>query len=200
MENEYISITKGERTQAEIVSAAHRLFIDKGFHGTSMRQIAEHAGLAVGGIYNHFSSKEEIFVAVLIEHHPYKQVIPAMEESQGDTIEEFTHSAAAHMVQALESNPGFLNLMFIEIVEFNSRHIPHIFEMIFPQLAGFTARFGQFRGELRAIPPQILLRAFIGLFFSYYITEVMIGQQFSPEFKTDALNYFVDIYLRGILA
>ena len=51
------SSTKGERTRQEILQSAHQLFLKNGYHGTSMRQIAEGAGIAVGGIYNHFASK-----------------------------------------------------------------------------------------------------------------------------------------------
>ena len=51
--------TKGETTRIAIEDAAVKLFMEHGYHATSMRQIAEHAGLALGGIYNHFSSKEE---------------------------------------------------------------------------------------------------------------------------------------------
>ena len=55
--------TKGERTRAVLLDAAKRLFVSNGYHGTSMRQIADEAGLALGGIYNHFGNKEDIFVA-----------------------------------------------------------------------------------------------------------------------------------------
>ncbi len=63
--------TKGEVTRLAIEDAAVNLFMEHGYHATSMRQIAEQAGLALGGIYNHFSSKEELFEAIIIDKHPY---------------------------------------------------------------------------------------------------------------------------------
>ena len=47
--------TKGERTRTAIIDAAFDLFVRKGYHATSMRQIADEAGLAPGGLYNHFA-------------------------------------------------------------------------------------------------------------------------------------------------
>src|SRR4030067_1160832 len=86
---EDIATTKGEHTRLEITQAAHRLFLKYGFHGAPLRQIAQEAGLAVGGIYNHFSSKEDIFVTVVIEHHPINDILPAINNAQGETVEEF---------------------------------------------------------------------------------------------------------------
>lgn len=64
------TLTKGERTRRAVMDAAYRLFMEQGFHATSMRQIADRAGLALGGIYNYFRGKDEVFVAVLLDHHP----------------------------------------------------------------------------------------------------------------------------------
>jgi AcrR family transcriptional regulator len=72
-------ITKGGQTRQAIIEAAHALFIEQGYHGTSMRQIARRAGLVVGGLYNHFGSKEEIYSQVLLEYHPYRQIIPILQ-------------------------------------------------------------------------------------------------------------------------
>src|SRR3990172_4106452 len=115
--------TRGERTQAEILKAAHRLFLERGYHGTSMRDIAREAGIALGGIYNHFASKEDIFLAVFIEHHPYRDVLPAMNAAQGETIEAFVRDAAAQMLDALGESQDFLNLTFIELVELKRQKI-----------------------------------------------------------------------------
>ena len=57
--------TKGDVTRLAIEDAAIELFLEQGYHATSMRQIAEQAGLALGGIYNHFKSKDDIFQGII---------------------------------------------------------------------------------------------------------------------------------------
>ena len=191
--------TKGELTRTTIIDAAHDLFITQGYNATSMRKIAQQAGLALGGIYNHFSSKEEIFEAVFIENHPYLEVIPAIENAQGDTIEEFVRDAARQMMSSMQNRPGFLNLMFIEIVEFKSIHAQEIFAETLPRGIGIVDRITSAEGNLRPIPAPMLMRTFIGLFFSYYLTESIFGNIAPPEFQKDAMDYYVDVFLHGIL-
>lgn len=194
------SETKGERTRARIIQAAHHVFIECGYHGASMRQIAEQAELALGGIYNHFSGKEDIFSAVMIEYNPYRAIAQAMDAARGETVEELVRNAAAGMLAALTGRPDSLHLMFIGIVEFGGRHFPQLFDLILPQVTGFAQRLVQAEGSLRQIPPPILIRAFVGFFFSYFMTEWFIGAQYPPELEQRAFDDFVNIYLHGILA
>jgi len=95
--------TKGELTRLAIEDAAIELFMEQGYHATTMRQIAERTELALGGIYNHFSSKEEIFQAIILDKHPYKKVFPAIIAAEGDTVEEFLHNAAHIVIKELKS-------------------------------------------------------------------------------------------------
>jgi AcrR family transcriptional regulator len=192
--------SRGERTQAQIIQAAHRLFVEHGYHGTSMRQVAAQAGIALGGIYNHFASKEDIFLAVLVEWHPFHDVMPVLVAAQGETVEAFVRDAANQMVAKTQERLDFLNLMFIELVEFKGQHLPQLVNTYFPNVLIFAQRFLEGKAELRPIPPAMLVRAFIGLFFSYIMTEIMIANQLPPEMQDDALDYFVEIYLYGILA
>ena len=48
-------------TKSRILLAAKQEFFEKGFHGASMRSIAERAGLTTGAIYNLFENKDFIF-------------------------------------------------------------------------------------------------------------------------------------------
>ena len=48
----------------KIVSAATQCFIRKGFHATSMRDIAKAAGVSLGNIYNHFDRKTDLVLAI----------------------------------------------------------------------------------------------------------------------------------------
>lgn len=191
--------SKGERTRQAIESAAYELFLEQGYSATSMRQIAQRAGMAVGGIYNHFASKDLIFEAIIFDKHPYKQIIPLVAAAPGDTAEEFIRNAAQALVGELEHRPDFLKLMFIEIVEFNTRHVSKLMEDIIPQILPLIQRVQSQTGAVRPIHPALVLRAFLGMFFSYYITEMMVGNVMPPEMRENSLQIFVDIFLHGIL-
>ncbi|MCL4531345.1 MAG: TetR/AcrR family transcriptional regulator [Chloroflexi bacterium] len=193
------SVSKGERTRRAILDAAYSLIIEQGYAATSMRQIAEQTGIALGGIYNHFSSKEEVFQAIIEERHPFFQIIPILNTVEGKTVEEFVRNAAHSLVTELGHHPDFLNLMLTEIVEFKSRHVSAVFDKFLPMILPLAERMGNLDGNLRRIPPPVLLRAFLGMFFSYYITEILIGRAMPREMKINALDYFVDIFLHGAL-
>ena len=57
--------TKGERTANRVMDIAESLFAAQGYDGTSLRQIAGRADIKQPGLYNHFSSKEALYEAVL---------------------------------------------------------------------------------------------------------------------------------------
>lgn len=193
-------LTKGERTHQVIIESAYALFLEQGYAATSMRQIAERTGLALGGIYNHFSSKEAIFSDLIIAKHPFHEILPLLQSAPGDTVEEFVHNAATSMVGELGRRPDFVKFLFIELVEFNGRDVPRMFQIIFPQIAPLIQRFQSRLGELREIPPYVLFRAFLGLFFSFYITEFLLAGTPAAAMQENALNHFVDIFLHGVIA
>ncbi len=64
---------KGEQTRTAIFESALQLFREKGFDATTMRDVAAQAGVALGGAYYYFPSKEAIIQAyyevVQAEHH-----------------------------------------------------------------------------------------------------------------------------------
>jgi AcrR family transcriptional regulator len=189
---------KSDRTRRKILDASYVLFLDQGFHATSMRQIARKSGLALGGIYNHFNSKDDIFTAIINEKHPYHQIIPLLASAEGDTVDEFITHAAHLLVEALGHNPEVLNIMLIEIVEFKAKHIPDLFENLFPQILQIGMQMKRFEHQIRPIPTELLMRAFLGMFFSYYITQIMLAGMMPAGMQKDALNSFVDIFLNGI--
>ncbi|MFZ1767899.1 MAG: TetR/AcrR family transcriptional regulator [Caldilinea sp.] len=193
-------LRKGEATQARILDAAYSLFMEQGYHGTSMRQIVERAGVTTGGVYNHFASKEEIWVAVFLERHPYRAILPLLRELDGGTLEEYVHSAAQRLVGELNKQQDLLHIMFIELVEFNGAHIPQLFERIAPELRPLVDLLDAHVGELRPIAPPLLARTFLGFFFSYYITEAMMPPAVRALMGDGALDAFVDIYLHGVVA
>ncbi len=54
-----------EARRAEILEAATKCFMEKGFHNTTMQDIYDAANLSPGAVYNYFSSKEDIIIAAV---------------------------------------------------------------------------------------------------------------------------------------
>jgi AcrR family transcriptional regulator len=194
-----ITLSRSERTRRAILDGSYRLIIRQGFAATSMREIAAQSHVALGGIYNHFGSKEEIFRTIIEERHPFLQVLPVLNLVEGEDVEEFVRNAAGTLVQQLRRHPDFLNLMLIEIVEFKARHVPGLFRKFLPLAAPLAQRLAPLRTGVRDIPSMVLARAFLGMFFSYYITDMLVGRAMPSAMSAGAMDHFVDIFLRGIL-
>jgi len=77
--------TKGELTKARIVSAALELFRQHGYEATTMRAVAEAAGVSLGNAYYYFSSKEYLLQAYYHEIHVHhmEQSLPVLEREKG---------------------------------------------------------------------------------------------------------------------
>jgi AcrR family transcriptional regulator len=191
---------KGEATRLTIEDAAVELFIEHGYHATSIRQIAERAGLALGGIYNHFSSKEEIFEAIILDKHPYKKVLPLILEAQAEDMEAFLQNAVRITLKELGSEPMYIKLMFIEFVEFNGRHGASMLAEIAPKVLPVFERMIKGRKDLRVTNPPLLMRSFFGMIISYFITEMIISKSVIAKLMPkDTAAAYADIYLHGVL-
>jgi len=141
--------SRGDATRARLLDAAHRLFLQHGYHGTSMRQIADAAGLAVGGIYNHFKTKNDIFSAVLDAKHPYRVILPALQQTRAETVEGFVREAGDQVQAAITGlEAQLLPLMFMDVVEFQGRHIGQLAGTILTQFLVETVVLSLLGGSL----------------------------------------------------
>lgn len=193
---------RGEDTRARLLESALQQFLQHGFHGAVMRDIAAGAGLAVGGIYNHFDGKEAIFAAVLDAYHPYHLVLPALEKTQGQDAEAFVRNAASLIYAGMRgSEDKLLPLMFIELLEFRGRHLTDMAERLFPQVLAFVQRFAQHRAELRAVPLPVVLRSLMGMMIGHLMTELILRNvPFLHAMDYDWFAGTLDVYLHGLIA
>jgi len=74
-----------ERRRRQIADAAVRLFIEKGFHKTTTRQIARTAEISIGSLYEYFTCKEDILYLVcdFIHSEMEQGVASAMAKASG---------------------------------------------------------------------------------------------------------------------
>lgn len=63
-----------------VLTCAHKLFIEKGFQATSIQDILDESGIAKGTLYNYFSSKNELLIAL------FKTLYKKMEKERNDLL------------------------------------------------------------------------------------------------------------------
>ncbi len=192
---------RGEVTRDHLLEVALDQFVRHGYHGTSMRQIAAAAGLAVGGIYNHFGSKEAVFAAVLDAYHPYRVIEAALQDVTAPTLEAFFRDMAARVERELAGRQTFLvPLMFIELVEFQGQHLRTLAEGLFPKVLTLLQHFDQSAENRRPLASPVVLRTFIGLMAGHLIIDNVISQSaLFQQLDYDWLGGAVDIFLHGVL-
>ncbi len=194
------ALNKGERTRASIIEAAYTLFVQQGYHGTSMRQIAQTAGLALGGIYNHFDSKEGIFKAVIVAYHPFVTVVPRLEHLEEDSTEQLLRRAARLMVDEMQQQSGLFNLMFIELIELDGRHMPQLVDIVLPSVLRFQQRVAASnQGTLRTQTPINFFRTFVGTIVAFYVMNELLASTAVMQLDSLSIDDMMDTYLHGLI-
>ena len=76
----------GEQRLSPPLAAALECFVEQGYHGTSIRRVAEHAGLSVPGLYHHYRSKQALLEGLVMAamHELLDHTGRAVEEAEQD--------------------------------------------------------------------------------------------------------------------
>lgn len=193
-------LTKGQQTREQLIEAALHQFAANGYHGTSMRQIAEAAGVAVGGIYNHFASKEEIIKAVILAYHPFNTLAPILAEPEGDSFETLLRTVAHRFHAAIRAKPELLNVLFIEMFECQGEHLPELAQTLLPNILAFAQRLQHLRQEQAVYSPLVVLRTFLGALLGFLITELFFSKALPATLNMGTFDDTLDLLLRGIQA
>ncbi|TXB67588.1 TetR/AcrR family transcriptional regulator [Phaeodactylibacter luteus] len=151
-------IRKPEKKE-QIKEAAARLFRDKGYSATSMRDLAEAVSLKASSLYNHISSKEEILREICFENaHRFRSGMEEVEQAQSTAMAKVEALLRLHVRTAMEDATS--------VTAFNDewRHLNEPFLSEFKSLRrDYEQRFrlillaGMEEGEFRQMDPNIAL-------------------------------------------
>jgi AcrR family transcriptional regulator len=94
-------------TRARLLAAARRLFASKGFEGTTMRDIAAEADVALGSFYNYFRTKEEVLEALLEEALREQLGLLVLRQEQVDDAAERISIAHRHLLAVVRDDPDW---------------------------------------------------------------------------------------------
>jgi AcrR family transcriptional regulator len=191
-----------EKNKLKIERAALHLFTRKGFHGTTVREIAKKAGISMGKLYIYYDTKEDIFVDLAddlgrkIEAVRQKELIPLMASLDPDSLRKLAKAIG----QVVSENLDYWRLMYIDVVEFRHKHFIHSFR----EIAGGLRTYANavIRGSKVAFPagvdPSLAYTTIYLHFFTYFLTEELFGAKrhlgMSDE---EAIDQLVLLYTGG---
>ena len=195
---------RSERSRSQILRAALRLFSTRGYHGTSVRDIADAAHVSTGNVYHQFPDKESIFNTLLEQYWealaqpdlPFNKALA--EGAFPNDLERLARGAR----ESVDKYRRYVALIYVDVVEFEGTHIRRFY-------ADMASRFQAFLesnpdqvalDRLReGVPPLTAIMMASRFFIQYYGVELLFGvpNHFGVDDET-ALKQIVDILKFGM--
>jgi len=95
-----------------ILQAAEEVFAERGFHSARIQDIAERARTAVGTVYNHFETKEDVLRELLEERTDGMHLALAPQDNDGDTFEKRLTARMTRFLAYIGRHRGFFAIAF----------------------------------------------------------------------------------------
>ena len=184
-------------TRDEILAAAAQIFGQKGFHATSMQDIAEAVNLQKASLYYHVSSKQEILVDIL--DRALDLFITNMQAVMASPLppdEMLRQAMQTYMVTILQQR-DLASVLLLEHrsldPELHTRHIPRRdrFESLWRELI----QHGLAAGCYYAVDPAMTARALLGV-MNWVITWYSPQGKLTPD---QISRQYADLFLNGLL-
>ncbi|HUB08209.1 MAG TPA: TetR/AcrR family transcriptional regulator [Myxococcales bacterium] len=200
-----LSPAVADRKRAHVQKAALRCFLELGYHGTSVRDIAAAAKLSLGSVYTYFPDKLSLFAAVLEQLEA---------DFLGGDSALFGYLATARfpddlpaLARALAADASrfrdYFKMIYLDVVEFDGAHVKEIFSRMEPKFRlVLGARFeavGKL-GRRRRTDPGVAFVAVYLLFYQYFVLTGLFGakQIFGRRSDEQVVAELVELFLHGI--
>lgn len=185
-------------TREDILEAAVQIFGKKGFHATSMQDIANAVNLQKASLYHHVSSKQEILVDVLDQALKIlTEDIQAVMEQPIPADKKLRLAMRVYLKDMLD-NRDQASVLLLEHrslePEMHARHIPYRdrFERLWRDLI----QEGVSESIFICANPAITARAILGV-MNWTVTWYRPDGSLKPE---EIAEQFADLFLKGLLA
>lgn len=180
----------------KVLSAALRIFSDKGFQNTSVKDITTAAGISTGTFYIHYRDKQELFEDVLERMYAeFQDTVRSAEEKESDSIKKMM-IRANHFFEFIERFGPFLEQVRMARAgkeHFRTKEIRAIYEQLLLPIADGIARDSS-TGIIRKVDPELTAYAVLGIMMSLAIRRSFDRKYFAQ----DILTYLADLFLHGI--
>jgi AcrR family transcriptional regulator len=186
--------------RAEILGQAEKIFAKKGFHETTMAEIAGASGFSTGSLYHFFSGKEELYSFMLLEkvHLMYAEILDAVtrEQTTRGKIKALVSSHFAYVEHHIDfyrllvgHESGLrsegLKKLRERIIDEHLKHVVYIEDLL---------KEGIRKQVLRALDTKSMANALMGVIAYFKFAWIMTSPGTSLSEKADDA---VEIFLKG---
>jgi TetR/AcrR family transcriptional regulator len=204
-------MTGGKRRE-QILHTAVELFSQRGFKGTTTKEIAKAAGVSEAMVFRHFANKDALYGAILdtkgcqdgVHKFPWEgnhELRDAM--TRKDDLAVF-YNIAFDALNKHETDVAFMRLLFysaLEEHELAERFFHEFIERIYEFIGGYIKK-RQRDGALRKMNPRIAVRAFLGMLIHHSLNNILWDKKrvLLDVSNQDAAQNFAQILFNGIKA
>lgn len=197
----------GDARRSQILQIAIDLFSRRGFSGTTTKEIARAAGVSEAIIFRHFANKDELYSAIL-DHKACSRTFQSHFEEVAEKVKAkddygVFYTMALNALDHHSEDCGFLRLMLHSALEDHDL-ARMFFESFITDVYNFLGdyiRQRQADGAFRQIEPNMVVRAFVGMFVHHSLNNLLWDkeQKLLKISNEEAAKNFSEIMLRGIM-
>ena len=190
------------KNRLKIELAAKKLFTRQGFHGTTVREIADQAGISMGKLYLYYPNKEDIFIGLVqrmeqkMEALRRTELFPFMQSPDPESLKKLGMAVG----RVVSENLDYWRLMYVDVVEFRHKHFIHSYRDVAEGLhAHSTALFQKAPIPFpRDVSPGFAYVSLYLQFVTHFLVEKLFGaKRYLGVSDEEAVNQFVRLYTRS---
>lgn len=197
---------RSARSRNQILDAALKLFSHRGYGATSVRDIAEAAGVSKGNVYHHFPDKETIFRALLDQYFDAMSTpqFPFNRALATGTFPENLENLGRAARETVKEYRDHVALIYVDVVEFDGSHVRKFYAEMATRFETFIKAHGM-EEELKAklqdgLSPVAAVMLATRIFYNYFSIEIIFGvkEHFGKE-TDEVVSEIARILRHGML-
>ena len=201
-ETQSLSSTSETNTRTRILRSALRLFANRGYDGTTTKDLAHAANVAEGTLFRHFANKKAILIEVATTGW-----VEILTDLLTELSEMGSYKAVAQVMRRrmlnMQKNGDLLRVCFIE-AQYHPELRERIQVEVITKMTDVAEAFFETameRGIYRPMNPKIVAQVFLGMFaIAGFSEQTILEPNASPKAIQEMAEGIADIFLHGVLA
>jgi AcrR family transcriptional regulator len=188
---------QAEERRTQILEIALKVFASNGFAGTSIKNIAEAAGISQGLMYHYFASKEDLLEATVENHSFLPQLRKILAYTGNRPINEVFFDVACGFLDVLDSKKSLIKIFMQEIQ--TNLMVRNAWANLVREGSSLLQNYLESQikeGKLRPHNTEVSARFLIGGIFMYHFTQEVF--QSSRVKREEFIKEVLTNTLRGI--